>query len=250
MKSIKQIRTQLMKQSKKTKKMNKNNIQSSIQTIDLHLPNLTTMSNQNLLTNNRISNSNYYSNSNKSNNNNDDDDNYNYIVSEVIDDATYNHFKSLINQSPNLCKGQTQSGKKYKIRKSILKNMSALKKDKHYRIIYIHNNNEIIAYVSTKLYTNSGGFMFIHKLCSNAGTGQGKKLFNMILDDARTNYEKLGITYLSLTTQNLDIVNYYKQFNPTRVIEVDPPGSKAKNLEKCAYMIWQVSPNMPYLNYA
>ena len=128
--------------------------------------------------------------------------------------------------------------------------MSALKKDKHYRIIYIHNNNEIIAYVSTKLYTNSGGFMFIHKLCSKAGTGQGKKLFNIILDDARTNYEKLGITYLSLTTQNLDIVNYYKQFNPTRVIEVDPPGSKAKNPEKCAYMIWQVSPNMPYLNYS
>ena len=91
--------------------------------------------------------------------------------------------------------------------------------------------------------------MFIHKLCSKAGTGQGSRLFNMILDDAKTNYEKLGITYLSLTTQNLDIVGYYKKFNPTRIIEVDTPESKALVPERCAYMIWQVSPNMPYLNY-
>ena len=44
-------------------------------------------------------------------------ENYNYITSEVIDDNTYNHFKSLINKSPNLCKGTTQYGKQYKIRK-------------------------------------------------------------------------------------------------------------------------------------
>ena len=172
-----------------------------------------------------------------------------YITSEVRDDATYNHFKSLIDKSPNLCKGQTQSGKKYKIRKSILRDMSALKKDNHYRIIYVHNNKEIIAYISTKLYKRDGGFMFIHKLCSKAGTGQGSRLFNMILEDGKKNHEKLGITYLSLTTQNLDIVGYYNQFNPTRTIEVDVPESKAAVPDRCAYMIWQLSPNMPYLEY-
>ena len=173
----------------------------------------------------------------------------NYITSEVIDDNTYDHFKSLIKTSPNLCKGKTKTGKKYKIRKSILKDMNALYKDKHYRIIYIHNNKEIIAYISTKLYKKDGGFMFIHKLCSKSGTGLGSKLFNIVLEDGKQNYEKLGITYLSLTTQNLDIVEYYKQFNPTRTIEIDTPESKAKIPERCAYMIWQLSPNMPILNY-
>ena len=37
----------------------------------------------------------------------------NYITSEVIDDTTYNHFKSLIKKSNNLCKGTTQTGSKY-----------------------------------------------------------------------------------------------------------------------------------------
>jgi hypothetical protein len=175
--------------------------------------------------------------------------NSNYITSEVLDDATYTHFKSLVDKSPNLCKGQTQSGKKYKIRKSLLKDMSALKKDNHYRIIYVHNNKEIIAYISTKLYKKDGGFMFIHKLCSKAGTGQGSRLFNMILDDGKNNYEKLGVTYLSLTTQDLDIVGYYNQFKPTRTIEVDVPDSKAAVPDRCAYMIWQLSPDMPYLEY-
>ena len=172
-----------------------------------------------------------------------------YITSEVIDDATYTHFKSLIDKSPNLCKGQTQSGKKYKIRKSILKDMSALKKDNHYRILYVHNNREIIAYISTKLYKRDGGFIFIHKLCSKAGSGQGSRLFNMILEDGKKNHEKLGVTYLSLTTKDLDIVGYYNQFNPTRTIEVDVPESKADVPGRCAYMIWQLSPNMPYLEY-
>ena len=172
-----------------------------------------------------------------------------YITSEVVDDATYTHFKSLIDKSPHLCKGQTQSGKKYKIRKSILRDMTALKKDNHYRIIYVHNNKEIIAYISTKIYKKDGGFMFIHKLCSKAGTGQGSRLFNMILEDGKKNYETLGVTYLSLTTQNLDIVGYYNQFNPTRTIEVDVPESKAAVPDRCAYMIWQLSPDMPYLEY-
>ena len=172
-----------------------------------------------------------------------------YITSEVLDDTTYNHFKSLINKSPHLCKGQKQSGKKYKIRKSILRDMSALKKDNHYRIIYVHNNKEIIAYISTKRYKSDGGFLFIHKLCSKAGTGQGSRLFNIILEDGILNHERLGVTYLSLTTQDLDIVGYYKKFNPTRIVEVDIPESKAAVPGRCAYMIWQLSPNMPYLEY-
>ena len=59
-----------------------------------------------------------------------------YITSEVLDDASYTHFKSLIEKSHHLCKGQTQSGKKYKIRKSILKDMNALKKDNHYDLSF------------------------------------------------------------------------------------------------------------------
>lgn len=201
---------------------------------------LSTFTNKNLLINNDVSND-------VSKDINQDINNY--ITSEVIDNTTYSHFKSLIKKSNNLCKGTTQTGSKYKIRKSILKNMDALKKDKHYRIIYVHNNKEVIGYISTKLYKKDGGFMFIHKLCSKAGTGQGSRLFNMILDDAKQNHEKLGITYLSLTTQNLDIVGYYKKFNPTRIVEVNVPDSKAKIPERCAYIIWQVSSNMPILNY-
>ena len=235
-------RKHLHKNSNKHSRLTKTKLNINQPYIKLH--NLSTITNKNILLNNNtnINNTNI-------NNINNDDDNENYIVSEVIDDTTYNHFKLLIKQSPNLCKGQTQTGEKYKIRKSILKDMKTLKKDNHYRIIYIHNNKEVIAYISTKLYSKDGGFMFIHKLCSKSGSGQGSILMNMILDDARMNYKKLGITYLSLTTQNLDIVGYYNKFNPTRVIEVDTPESKAKIPKKCAYMIWQVSPNMPYLNY-
>ena len=198
-----------------------------------HVPKYRTITNKNNINNNTIP--------NKTPNS--------YITSEVIDDATYTHFKSLIDKSPNLCKGQTQTGKKYKIRKSILKDMSALKKDNHYRILYVHNNREIIAYISTKLHKKDGGFIFIHKLCSKAGSGQGSRLFNMILEDGKKNHDKLGITYLSLTTKDLDIVGYYNQFNPTRTIEVDVPESKAAVPGRCAYMIWQLSPNMPYLEY-
>ena len=72
---------------------------------------------------------------------------------------------------------------------------------------------------------------------------------NMILDDARTNYKKLCITYLSLTTKDLDLVSYYNKFNPTRVIEIDTPETKLKIPVRCSYMIWQLSPDMPYLNY-
>ena len=216
----------MINKTKKNKNINKYTIKSPYNT------KLFTITNKNVLVSNDTSNG-----------------ASNYITSEVIDDTTYSHFKSLIKKSHNLCKGTTQTGSKYKIRKSILKNMDALKKDKHYRIIYVHNNKEVIAYISTKLYKKDAGFMFIHKLCSKAGTGQGSRLFNMILDDAKQNHEKLGITYLSLTTQNLDIVGYYKKFNPTRVVEVNVPDSKAKIPERCAYIIWKVSPNMPFLNY-
>jgi hypothetical protein len=225
-------RQQFKKQKKITLKNKNKNKNKQLQ---VSFPTFNTITNKNLLSNSKSS--------SKSSNDNE------FITAEVVDDNTYNHFKSLIKQSPDLCKGIMQTGKKYKIRKSILKDMNALKKDNHYRILYVHNNKEIIAYISTKIYKKDGGFLFIHKLCSKAGTGQGSRLFNIILEDGKKNHTKLGVTYLSLTTQNLDIVSYYNQFNPTRTIEVDTPESKALVPERCAYMIWQLSPDMPYLNY-
>jgi hypothetical protein len=172
-----------------------------------------------------------------------------YILSEVKDEDSYNHFKSLLQSSPNLCKGKTHSGSRYKVNIALNKDFATLKKNQHYRIIYIHNNNEIVAYISVKLYKKDGGFMFIHKVCSTGG-GQGTRLMKMILKDAQKNHEKLNITYLSLTTHNLDLVDYYNTFNPTRTEIVDNPGTKALVPKKVAYMIWQLSPNMPLLDYS
>jgi hypothetical protein len=172
-----------------------------------------------------------------------------YTTSEITDDESYNHFKTLIANSPKMCQGKEHSGKKYKVNISLRKDYATLVKDHHYRTIYIHNDREIIAYIGTKKYKKDGGFIFIHKLCSKPGTGQGTKLMEMILEDARTNHTKLGITYLSLTTHNLDLIDYYNKFKPTRTIETDSPGSKRKIPRKVAYMIWQVSPDMPNLNY-
>ena len=175
--------------------------------------------------------------------------NHNYITSEVTDDETYNHFKSLIANSPKLCQGKTQTGKRYKVNISLRKDIATLTKDNHYRTIYVHDNNEIIAYIGTKKYKKDGGFIFIHKLCSKPGTGEGSRLMRMILADAKRNHKKLGITYLSLTTHNLDLIDYYNKFHPTRIIETDSPGSKRKIPNRVAYMIWQVSPDMPNLHY-
>jgi len=172
-----------------------------------------------------------------------------YITSEVTDEDSYNHFKSLVANSKNLCKGKTHSGKRYKVNISRRKDYLTLQKDNHYRTIYIHDNKEIIAYIGTKKYKKDGGFIFIHKLCSKPGTGQGTKVMNMILDDAKRNHKALGITYVSLTTHNLDLIDYYNKFKPTRTIEVDSPGSKRLIPRRVAYMIWQVSPDMPMLNY-
>lgn len=172
-----------------------------------------------------------------------------YILSEVIDETSYNHFKSLLQSSPNLCKGKTHSGSRYKVNIALNKDFATLKKNQHYRIIYIHNNTEIVAYISVKLYKKDGGFMFIHKVCSTGG-GQGTRLMKIILKDAQKNHEKLNITYLSLTTHNLDLVDYYNTFNPTRTEIVDNPGTKALVPKKVAYMIWQLSPNMPDLDYS
>ena len=172
-----------------------------------------------------------------------------YITSEVTDDESYNHFKSLVSNSKDLCKGKTHTGKRYKVNISLRKDNATLMKDNHYRTIYVHDNNEIIAYIGTKKYKSDGGFIFIHKLCSKAGTGEGTRLMKMILNDAKRNHEKLGITYVSLTTHNLDLIDYYNKFNPTRTIEVDSPGSKRKIPRRVAYMIWQVSSAMPNLHY-
>lgn len=170
-------------------------------------------------------------------------------IAEVVDEASYAHFKSLLPASSNLCKGSMSSGAKYKVHIALSKNFATLKNTtNHYRLIYMHNSNEILAYISVKLYKRDGGFMFIHKLCSTGG-GYGTKLMNMILADARANYQKLGITYLSLTTHNLDLIAYYNQFNPTRVVEINNPGSKARVLKRVAYIIWQLSPDMPWIDY-
>jgi hypothetical protein len=173
----------------------------------------------------------------------------NYITSEVTNNDSYNHFKSLIANSNKLCHGKEHSGKKYKVNISLRKDYDTLMKDNHYRTIYVHNNNEIIAYIGTKKYKKDGGFIFIHKLCANPGSGEGTRLMRMILSDAKRNYIKLGVTYLSLTTHNLDLIDYYNKFKPTRTIETDSPGSKRKIPAKVAYMIWQVSPDMPDLHF-
>jgi hypothetical protein len=170
------------------------------------------------------------------------------ITSEVIDESSYAHFKSLLPTSTNLCAGSMSNGNKYKVHIALSKDFATLKTTNHYRLIYVHNNHEILAYISVKLYKKDGGFMFIHKVCSTGG-GHGTKLMNMILEDARRNHERLGITYLSLTTHNLDLVKYYNQFAPTRVVEINNPGSKARVLKRVAYIIWQLSPDMPWIDY-
>ena len=148
-----------------------------------------------------------------------------------------------------MCQGKTHTGKRYKVNISLRKDTASLNKDNHYRTIYVNDNNEIIAYIGTKKYKKDGGFIFIHKLCSKPGTGEGTRLMRMILADAKRNHKKLGITYLSLTTHNLDLIDYYNKFKPTRTIETDSPGSKRKIPARVAYMIWQVSPDMPDLQF-
>ena len=171
------------------------------------------------------------------------------IIAEVHDEPSYAHFKSLLPASKDLCKGILSSGYKYKVHIALSKDFATLKKTtNHYRLIYIHDGNHVLAYISVKLYKKDGGFMFIHKVCSTGG-GHGTHLMNMILDDARKNHQRLGITYLSLTTHNLDLVKYYNQFSPTRVVEINNPGSKARVIKRVAYIIWQLSPDMPWIDY-
>ena len=173
----------------------------------------------------------------------------NLTTSEVIDNTSYDHFKHLISISKNLCKGQTHNKTRYKVHTALSKEYSTLQTKNHYKTLYMHTPTEIIAYIAVKLYKTDGGFMFIHKLCSNGG-GYGTTLMNIILEEARAKHVELGITYLSLTTHNLDLIDYYKTFNPTRIEVVDSPGTKRKIPKKVAYMIWQLSPNMPYLSYS
>ena len=172
------------------------------------------------------------------------------IISEVHDESSYAHFKSLLPASQDLCKGIVSSGDKYKVHIALSKDFAILKNTtNYYRLIYVHDGHHILAYISVKLYKKYGGFMFIHKVCSTGG-GHGTQLMNIILEDARKNYQRLGITYLSLTTHNLDLVKYYNQFKPTRVVEINNPGSKARVLKRVAYIIWQLSPDMQWVDYA
>ena len=175
--------------------------------------------------------------------------NKNLVTSEVTDEESYNHFKQLIKTSKNLCKGRTHNNKRYKVHTALSKDYKTLLTKDHYKILYIHTNTEIIAYIAVKIYKKDGGFMFIHKLCSNGG-GYGTTLMNTILKEALAKHVELGITYLSLTTHNLDLIDYYKTFNPTRIEIINNPGSKRKIPKRVAYMIWQLSPNMPQLNYS
>jgi len=186
---------------------------------------------------------------NEANEYNKDNKYQNLITLEIIDDASYQHFKSLLPASRDLCNGKTPKGQSYKVHIALKKDFATLQKSNHYRIIYVHNNKSIIAYIAVQIYKRDGGFMFIHKVCSTGG-GEGTRLMKMILADAKKNYQSLGITYLSLTTHNLDLIDYYKQFNPTKTEIIDSPGTKALVPKKVAYMIWQLSPDMPNLNYS
>ena len=174
--------------------------------------------------------------------------NKNLITSEVLDDESYNHFKQLIKTSKHLCHGKTHNNTPYKVHIALSKDYKTLLTKHHYKILYIHNMHEVIAYIAVKIYKTDGGFMFIHKLCSIGG-GYGTILMNTILKEAHDKHTELGITYLSLTTHNLDLIDYYKTFNPTRTEIIDSPGTKRKIPKQVAYMIWQLSPNMPQLNY-
>jgi len=112
---------------------------------------------------------------------------YEYKIAEVIDDATYTHFKTLLkhHDSSKLCHGELKTGKKYKVHIALSQNYNTLvKTQNHYKLLYVHNNSSIIAYIAVKLFKKDGGFMFIHKVCSTGG-GWGSKLMKMILDDAK-----------------------------------------------------------------
>lgn len=172
----------------------------------------------------------------------------NLIESEVIDEDTYSHFKSLLQTSKNLCKGKTLKGKPYKVHVAIHNTYTALLKSKHHKIIYIHDNKQIFAYISVKLYYKDGNFLFIHKICSSM-SGIGSYLMNKIIKYAKTNANKLNITYLSLTTHNLDLIKYYNKFKPFRVVEINSPQSKKKIPNRVAYIMWKLSENMPIYNY-
>jgi len=177
----------------------------------------------------------------------------NLIEDEVTDTASYDHFKSLILKSPNLCKSEKSTSrgktlKSYKVHVATHNTYNALLKGNHHKIIYLHDNNEVKAYISIKLYKKTGGFLFIHKLCSSA-PGLGSYLMNKILTYAKKNTEKLNITYMSVSTHNLELIPYYEKFKPTFTHIVSRPGSKAKNPPKGAYIIWKLSESMPIYTY-
>ncbi len=173
-----------------------------------------------------------------------------YQLDEINEHPTleqYDHFKKLVYNSSNLCISNYKN-KKYKIHISLHQSLEQLLKNNHHKIWYIHNNQEIIAFISIKLYMKTGNFLFIHKLCSTS-PGLGSYLMNKVIDYARNNKSRLNITYVSLTTYNLDLINYYNKFNPTEVWTINKPESKAKKTKKVAYIIWQVDENMPHYTY-
>ena len=172
----------------------------------------------------------------------------NIIEGYVVDDASYNHFKSLISGSTGLCSGKTLNGKTYKVHIPVHRDYDTLLKNKHHMIIYLHDNNRILAYISIQLYYRDGNFMFIHKMCSSM-PGLGGYLMRKTIKYARANDSKLNITYLSLTTHNLDLIKYYSKFKPDIITEIDSPGSKRKIPRRVAYIVWKLNNKMPDLSF-
>jgi hypothetical protein len=170
------------------------------------------------------------------------------IESEVTDEESYSHFKNLLDNSKNLCKGKTKKGKQYKVHTSRYKDYATLLKNKHYKIIYIHNNEKIFAHAIVQLFYKDGNYMFIHKMCSSM-PGLGSYLMKKIIKHAQQNASKLDITYLSLTTHNLDLIDFYGKFKPTFIHKVNKPGTKKETPDKVAYIIWKLSDKMPIYKY-
>lgn len=173
-----------------------------------------------------------------------------YKLDEINENPSlesYNNFKNLVYKSSKLCINNYKN-KKYKVHISLHNTLEQLLKNNHHKIWYIHNDHEIIGFISLKLYLKNGNFLFIHKLCSTV-SGIGSYLMNKTINYAKYNKTKLNITYLSLTTHNLDLIDYYNKFNPTEIWTINSPLSKAKNPKKVAYMIWQLDKNMPHYTY-
>ena len=77
-----------------------------------------------------------------------------------------------------------------------------------------------------------------------------KELYKIILKICTMSipsYRHILETFITQSDGKHIINHQLESFN--QFIEVDIPESKAAVPGRCAYMIWQLSPNMPYLEY-